>query len=249
MATRSLLLAACVLFAACLVSCAPEQTQPKLTVAAAANLTRAFDRIGTEFTRETGIEVTYSYAATTILAQQIANGAPFDVFAAADAEHIDPLVASGKIVADSRAVYARGQLAVWAPQGGVRELSDLADTGVKFVALANPKLAPYGAASVEALKNAGLWEAVQPKVVYANNINQTRQYAATGNADAAITALSLVLDESNVIRVDPALYTPLEQVIGVVAGSPRQAAARRFVDFVLGNRGRAILEAGGYEVP
>lgn len=245
MTARPLALAACLLLA----TCGPAPEQPRLTVAAAANLTRAFDRIGEEFTRETGIQVTYSYGATTILAQQIANGAPFDVFAAADAEHIDPLAASGKILPDSRAVYARGLLAVWAPAGGVHELADLAEPRIKFVALANPKLAPYGAASIEALKNAGLWQAVEPKVVYANNINQTRQYAATGNADAAVTAYSLVLEEKGVVRVDPALYSPLDQVMGVVAGSPKEARARQFVAFVLGDRGRAILEAGGYQLP
>jgi molybdate transport system substrate-binding protein len=232
-----------------LTACSRVDEPDRVTVAAAANLTRAFDEIGREFTRETGIEVSYSYAATTILAQQVQQGAPFDVFASADEAHIDPLVASGHVIAGTRAVYARGVLALWAPAGGVLSIGDLARPEIKFVALANPSLAPYGAAAVEALRNASVWEAVEPKVVYANNINQARQYAATGNAEAVITAYSLVAEETGIVRIDPALYTPIEQVIGVVAGSEHEAAARRYVEFVLGDRGRAILRADGYDVP
>src|SRR6266446_7804405 len=96
----------------------------KLTVAAAANLTDVFGEIGSAFKAKTGAEVVLSYGSTAELAQQIENGAPFDVFAAADTEHVDSLVSTRKLIADSRAIYALGQLALWIPKGGVRDLKD-----------------------------------------------------------------------------------------------------------------------------
>jgi len=221
----------------------------RLTVAAASNLTGAFDEIGRGFTQETGIGVVFSYGSTAALAQQVEEGAPMDAFAAADAEHLDALVAAGKIIRDSRAVYARGQLAVWAPGGGVTSLKDLTEERVKFVAIAQPELAPYGKAAVEVLRAAGLWDAVQPKLVYANTVSQTKQLAATGNADVAFTAYSLVFGEAgSVLRVDEKLHAPIEQVLGVVAASERGDEARRFAEYVLGAKGRAVLVENGYLV-
>jgi molybdate transport system substrate-binding protein len=218
-------------------------------VAAASNLTGAFDEIGRSFTEETGVEVIFSYGSTAALARQVQEGAPVDVFAAADARHLDALVESGRVIAETRAVYARGQLAVWAPGGGVSSLKDLAQTQMKYVAIAVPELAPYGQAAVEALRAAGLWEAVKPKFVYAESVSQAKQLAATGNADAAFTAYSLVFREAgSVLRVDEKLHAPLEQVLGVVTGSERESDARRFVEFVLGAKGRAVLVQSGYLV-
>ncbi|MEO8097963.1 MAG: molybdate ABC transporter substrate-binding protein [Acidobacteriota bacterium] len=225
------------------------RTPGRLTVGAASNLTTAFDEIGHAFTDETGVELVFSYGATSALARQVEAGAPLDVFAAADSEHVDALVASGHVMRDTRAVYARGQLALWAPGGGVESLQDLAGDGVKFVAIAQPELAPYGQAAVEALKAAGLWDAVQPKLVYANNISQAKQFAMTGNADAALTAYSLVFQEpGTVLVVDAKLHQALDQAMGVVSGSVHEAAARQFAAFVKGARGRAILTKNGYLV-
>ncbi len=221
----------------------------RLTVAAASNLTGAFDEIGRGFTEETGIEVVFSYGSTAALARQVEEGAPVDVFAAADAEHLDALVTSGKVIRETRAVYARGQLAVWAPGGGVGSVKDLAGAQVKFVAIAQPELAPYGKAAVEALQAAGVWDVVQPKLVFANSVSQAKQLAATGNADAAFTAYSLVFKEAgSVVRVEEKLHSPLEQVLGVVAGSQREVDARRFGAYVMGPKGRAVLVQNGYLV-
>ena len=107
-------------------------------------------------------------------------------------------------------------------------------------------MAPYGAAAVEALRAAGLWETIEPKLVYANNVNQTRQFVESGNAQAAITAYSLVLREPGlVVKLDPQLYKPVDQAIGIVASSQKAAKAKQFVEFVLGARGRAILAGYG----
>jgi molybdate transport system substrate-binding protein len=233
----------------CGVACRKTE-QPGLTVAAAANLTGAFAQIGQAFTQETGVRVVFSYASTAQLTQQIENAAPFDVFAAADTVHIDQLVRDGRILPESRVTYARGRLALWDPQGAVKKLEDLTAPSVRFVAIAKPEAAPYGEAAVESLKNLGIWDKVQPKVVYANNINMAKQYAATGNADAAFTAYSLVQNETGrVTIVDEKLHQPIDQALGIVSASARKADARRFVSFLTGKEGRSILERFGYRVP
>lgn len=225
----------------------------KLTVAAAANLTDVFGQIGRAYKTKTGVDVVFSYGSTAELAQQIENGAPFDLFAAADTEHVDSLVSSSKLTGDSRAVYALGQLALWIPDGersGIRELQDLAKQPVHFIAVAQPKLAPYGQATIETLKNAALWEAAKPKIVYANSISMAKQMAATGNAEAAFTAYSLVLhDRGTVVKVDPRLYGPIQQALAIVASSERIEEAKQFRSYLLGPEGRAILTKNGYLLP
>ena len=242
--TRRLVFALAALLAA---TCCSSRPPAKLTVAAAANLTKVFDQIGKEFTAATGIPVVFSYGPTATLARQVEEKAPFDVFAAADTEHIDALVKSGKVAPGTNAVYARGQLALWAPKGNIQELKDIAQPQIKFVSIAQPELAPYGQAAVETLKASSLWDTVQPKLVYANNISQARQQAATGNADVAFTAYSLVLkDSGKVLIIDPKLHVPIDQALGIVAGSANEAEAGKFVDFVMSARGAAILKQNGY---
>jgi molybdate transport system substrate-binding protein len=234
---------------ACGVACRKAE-QPSLTVAAAANLTDTFAQIGAAFTQQTGVRVVFSYASTAQLTQQIENAAPFDVFAAADTVHIDQLVRDGKILPESHVVYARGRLALWNPQGAMKKIEDLTAPSIRFVAIAKPEEAPYGEAAVESLKSLGIWDQVQPKVVYATNINMTKQFAATGNADAAFTAYSLVQNEpGRVIIVDEKLHQPIDQAAGIVSASARKGDAQRFVSFLTGEEGRAILKRFGYQVP
>ena len=243
--------------AAFLASCGSSQRTPeaagKLTVAAAANLTDVLAEVGPAFKAQKGIDVVFSYGATAELAQQIENGAPFDVFAAADTEHVDSLVGSQKLIGGSRAVYARGQLALWIPGGessGSQDLKVLAAPKIRYIAVAQPKLAPYGQAAVEALTKADLWESLQRKIVYANSISMAKQLAASGNADAAFTAYSLVLhDKGEVWKVDPSLYRPIEQALAILASTSHAQEAQQFRSFLLGPEGRAILARNGYLVP
>src|SRR5579872_1037384 len=191
-----------ILLASCGTSRRAPESAGKLTIAAAANLMDVLGEVGPAFKAQKGIDVVFSYGATAELTQQIDNGAPFDVFAAADTEHIDFLVARQKLIADSQAIYAKGQLALWIPgdeSGGIRDLKSLAVPKIHFIAIAQPKLAPYGEAAVEALTKANLWEPLQSKIVYANSISMAKQLAATGNADAAFTAYSLVLHDKGTI--------------------------------------------------
>ena len=227
--------------------------QREITVATAANLIGVFDEIGDSFTRDTGIKVTLSYASTAQLAQQVENGAPFDVYAAADTEHVDGLIRKERLVPDSRAVYARGQLALWIPKGEVMdatEIAGLASPKIRFVAIANPSAAPYGQAAIAALQTSSLWSKVAPKIVYAANISAAKQLAASGNADAAFTAYSLVLKESGrVILVDASLHAPIDQAMAIVKASSKAHLAKRFKTYVLGSSGRRILERSGYLLP
>jgi molybdate transport system substrate-binding protein len=242
-----------VLLVAALSLAASLPAAPRLTVAAAANLTGVCAEAAQAFTKKTGIEVVCSYGSTAQLAQQLANGAPFDLFASADAEHVDSSIANGALAASSRAVYARGQLALWAPKGaelGLKDIAGLTAKRIRYIAIANPELAPYGLASVEALKAAGLWEQIREKAVYPSSINQAKQLAASGNADVAFTAYSLVLHETGtVIKVDPKLYRPIQQALGVASRSPYAREAWQFREFLLGPEGQSILARNGYLAP
>jgi molybdate transport system substrate-binding protein len=225
--------------------------RPELNVATAANLTRVFAELGGIFERKSGIHVTFSFGATAQLAQQIEHGAPFDVFAAADTEHIDALARKDLILPSTRAVYARGKLVLWVPDARVQveRIEDLARASVTHVAIANPQLAPYGAAAVDTLHALHLWEKVQPKIVYGQNISTTTQYAATGNADAAFTALALVHDNARgrKIEVPENLHSPLDQAIAVVRSTTKPEQARKFVEFIASAKAREILKRYGYQ--
>lgn len=225
----------------------------EITVAAAANLTDAFAELGKEFTARTGVRVVYSFGATADLAKQIENGAPFDLFASADVEHVDALDRKGLLVASTRAVYARGRLVLWIPPGSrakVERLEDLTQKEAERVGIAKPDVAPYGRATVEALRALNLWQQVEPKVIYGQNVSQVKQYAATGNVDVAFIPLSLVpKSEGRIIEVDERLYQPIDQALALVRASGKQENARRFADFVLSMDGQSLLERYGYRHP
>jgi molybdate transport system substrate-binding protein len=221
-----------------------------LTIAAASNLTGVFQTLGPQFEKATGIHPVFSFGSTAQLALQIENGAPFDVFAAADTEHVDQLEKKGLLAPHSRAIYATGILALWIPPGSrakIAKIDDLTDPRVKTIAVARPELAPYGAATVETLKNLGLWTRVEPKIVYADNISMARQYGTSGNADAVFTAFSLVRqDGGKVIQVAESAHQPISQALAIIVASKHQAEAKRFTDFLLKGKGREILSANGY---
>jgi len=223
-----------------------------ITIAAAANLAEVAQAIGSDFETQTKIHPVFSFGSTAVLTTQIENSAPFDVFLAADAEHIDRLDHEGLLLKGSRAVYAVGVLALWIPPNSsarVGKIADLNNSDVHVIALANPKLAPYGAAAVETLQHAGIWDQVQAKVVYAENISMAKQYGTSKNADAVFTAYSLVLKEAGkVIQVDESLHQPIVQKLGVIARTQHREAAQAFTQFVLHGQGRAVLARFGYKI-
>jgi molybdate transport system substrate-binding protein len=225
----------------------------ELLIAAAANLTDAFTEMGSAFTSKTGIRVVFSFGATAELAKQIENGAPFDVFAAADTEHIDSLEHAGLLTPGTRAIYARGRLVLWLPAGSSLKIERIEDiTAKQFdrIAIAKPDVAPYGKAAVESLKQLGIWTQIEPRVVYAQNVSQARQYAATGNAEVAFIPLALVKPgDGSYLEVKENLHEPINQALAVVKSSAKQDAARQFVSFVLSPEGQQLLKGKGYSLP
>jgi molybdate transport system substrate-binding protein len=186
----------------------------------------------------------FSFGSSGLLARQIANGAPFDVYLSADERFVRQLADEGKIAPASVKVYAIGRLALWSKHG-YRTLDDLRRPEVRHVAIANPDHAPYGVAAREALRNAGLWPAVERKIVFGENVRQALQFAETGNADAALVAYSLVVKRG--VLVPASLHQPIRQAAGVVAASRQGALARRFLDFLLSPAGKAVLAQAGFE--
>ena len=237
--------------------CRKPAAEPALAVAAAADLTLAFGEVGAAFEKQTGRRVAFSFGSTGLLAKQIEEGAPFRVFAAASVAFVDRVVGKGVCLGDTKAVYARGALALYrAPAARARptSLAELTDPAITRVAIANPEHAPYGAAAVDALRRAGLWDAVQAKLVYGENVRQALQFAATGNADVAIVARSLEgTSPGDFVPIDVALHAPIEQAIVVCKGAgadeKQDADARAFARFVASPEGRAILARHGFLEP
>ena len=188
-----------------------------------------------------------------MLAKQIENGAPVDLFAAANVDYVAQLEQKGLIVPDTMKIYARGRLVIWTPGNSVvriEKLADLTSAEVKRIAIANPEHAPYGMAAKQALERAGLWEAVKAKLVFGENIRQTMQYAQTGNVEVALVSLSLTAENNGQwVLVPEELHKPLDQAFAVIKGAKNEAAARAFAAFVVGTQGQAIMKRYGFMLP
>lgn len=240
-----LLLVVCLLPVA---GCARPVTHP-LTVAAAASLAPIFEGLAPEFERESGFPVVFSYGSTANLAEQLRNGAPFDTFAAADALHIDTLIDEGLLERSSRTAFAHGRLVLaWAPgsEPELGSLDDLLQGSIAHVALANPEFAPYGQAARQALERSGLWDLLQPRLIYAENVRDAGQQVVSGNADAGLlaasTAISLSLPS---LEISPDLFDPLVHVAAARPGGENHEAALEFLAFLHGPQAASALEAFG----
>jgi molybdate transport system substrate-binding protein len=231
---------------------APPPPAPGVTVqiAAAADLSVAFAELGRVFEARTGHKVTFSFAASGVLSKQLAQGAPFDLFAAANASFIDRAVEAGACDGKTKALYAHGHVVAWAKAGTVRvrSLSDLLRPDVKHIAIANPDTAPYGKAAREALMNAGLWPKLEDKIVQAENVRQALQFAQTGNADVAIVALSLVAKEEagRHLLIESRLHQPIAQTLVVCKNGKNASGGRAFAQLVASAEGQALLQRYGF---
>jgi len=235
-------------------ACHRTQNQSQeITVAAASDLTQAFEEIGREFEAGHKTKVVFVFGSTGMLTRQIENGAPMDLFAAANVDYVNQLEQKGLIIPDTKAVYARGRITMWTTADSplkLQTLSDLRQTEVRRISIANPDHAPYGLAAQQALQKAGLWEELKPKLVYGDNIRQTLQYAETGNVDVAIVALSLSRQsKGRWVLISEELHQPIDQGLAVIKSTKNESAARAFGNFVTGPRGREILEKYGFAFP
>ncbi len=242
-----------ILAAACQGTTAQPTQPPPLTVSAAADLVYAFTDLGQAFEQQTGIPVVFNFGSTGQLAQQIEQGAPVDLFAAANVSFVEDLARQGHVLPDSVALYGRGRITLWTRSDSplrIERIEDLAQPAVQRIAIANPDHAPYGIAAREALQSAGIWDTVQPRLVLGENVRQTLQYAAAGDVDVAIAALSLSLQEEGRWTLVPEeLHTPIDQALAVVADSSNQDAARAFADFINSPTGRPIMRHYGFFLP
>lgn len=226
-----------------LVGCKQGSTGPApVRIAAAADLSRTFEELG----RSMQPPPVFSFGSSGLLAKQLAQGAPFDVFAAANESFVEQAVQAGACEAPQR--YARGRIAVWTKSGGVK-LEDLGDEKLLRIAIANPEHAPYGQAAKEALSAAGLWERVQPKLVLGENVRQALQLAQSGNVEAAIVAYGLVAGEKEAVLVDESRHQPLVQALSVCRHGQNRAGGEAFVKLVRSAQGQAVLKRYGFEPP
>jgi molybdate transport system substrate-binding protein len=246
--TAAFLLCAAVLS----VGCKGKPPAP-LRVAAAADLAHAFDEIRPAFVAQTPSDLTVTIGASGLLAKQIAEGAPFDLFLAANTGYVDQVVKAGVCDGSTEHTYARGRLVIWVKgaEGSALTPTALADARFKHIAIANPEHAPYGVAARDALTRAGVWSKIGDRLVYGENVQQTLQLAQTGNADVAIVGLSLALAQKNGswALIDEAQYAPIDQALVVCTHGANAAGARQLADFLSAPAGRAILRKYGFLLP
>jgi molybdate transport system substrate-binding protein len=224
-----------------------------LLILAASDLVAALPEIARLFEVQTGTRAEFVLGSSGNLAAQIEHGAPADLYLSANRHFVDRLEDRGHLVPGARRDYAVGRLALVSAPGRPLpdDLAELAHPGYQVIALANPEHAPYGMAAREALESAGLWNELRPRLVYAENIAQATQFIRTGNADAGIVALGVILGDRDWPHrlVEAHRHGPLLQAAAVVRGSRREAAARAFLEFLVGPEGQAVLARYGFEPP
>lgn len=222
--------------------------------AVAANFAETAEALLPAFRAATDHDLQLTTGSTGKLYAQIGEGAPFDILLSADAATPARLLEEGNAVADNSFTYAVGRLTLWSADP-VRITGDgraaLEDPALRFVAIANPDLAPYGVAAREALQNMGLWDALQPKIVMGQNIGQTNSMVVTGAAEVGFVALSAVLSPRTENRgsrwdVPQELFTPIQQDAVLLNPGADNPAARAFLDFLRTPEAAAVIESFGY---
>lgn len=227
----------------------------EVQVAVAANFTAPAKLIAADFARDTGHAAALSFGATGKFHAQIKNGAPFEVLLAADDTTPEKLVTEGAALAGSRFTYAIGKLALWSAKPGfVDDKGEvLMKNEFKHLSIANPKLAPYGAAAVEVLTALKLLDAVQPKFVQGENIAQAHQFIASGNAELGFVALAQVMKNGKIVNgsawVVPAnLHQPIKQDAVILDKGRGKPAAEAWHKYLKSDKAKAIIRSFGYEV-
>lgn len=239
---------------------APASAPIEVRVAVAANFKQTLQRMAEAFTAKHGGKLLVSAGATGQLYSQIVQGAPFDLFFAADVERAERLEREGHAVAGTRFTYALGRLVAWRPQHAWR--GDLAGVlrsrEIETVAIANPQVAPYGAAAravLQALEGSTPWSF---KLVQGESLGQAYQFVASGHAQLGFVSLSQIYESEadagrslrrEILIVDPKLYRPLEQQVVLLRRAERSQLARDFLAFVRSAEGVSIIGAAGYETP
>jgi molybdate transport system substrate-binding protein len=237
-----------------LLACTAPALADEIQVAVAANFTAPMQQIAAAFQEETGHVVKASFGATGKLYAQIKNGAPFEVLLAADDKTPTKLVEEGAAVKDSQFTYAIGTLVLWSAKPDfVDDAGQVLKTGdFNKLAIANPKLAPYGVASIETLTALGLLDAIEPKFVMGESISQTFQFVDTGNAELGFVALSQVMEDGKIKKgsawvVPGKFHEPIRQDAVILNNGKDKPAAAALMDFLKGEKAQAVITSFGYE--
>ena len=241
------------LFAASLLTLAAHAAET--SVAVAANFTAPMQKIAAGFEKDTGHKATLAFGATGAFYAQIRNGAPFQVLLSADDETPARLAAEGLGVGSSRFTYAIGKLVLWSATPGLVDNKGeiLSKGGSEKIAVANPKLAPYGAAAVEAMTRLNLLDKLQPRFVQGENIGQAFQFVSSGNAPLGFVALSQVMVDGAITRgsawlVPAELHAPIRQDAIMLTTGKDNPAATALLAYLKGDKARAIIRSFGYEM-
>jgi molybdate transport system substrate-binding protein len=227
----------------------------QLTVAAASSLRPTLDYLVAAYEAENpGHQVEVIYGSSGRLMAQIINGAPFDVFMSADMAFPQNVFDKGEAIS-APVVYGLGRIVLWSAHLNAAELTlaNLADDGIQRIAIAQPSVAPYGQRAQESMTAAGVWDAVQPRLVFAENISQVAQMSESGAADIGLIALSLAIQPGLVERgyhlIDAALHQPLEQGFVITQRAADNALASSFSAFLQSDTARDIFNDNGFDVP
>ncbi len=244
-----------IILALCWVGAAPGSVRAaeEVRIAVASNFAPAMKELAEAYRQETGREVRPVFGSTGKLFAQIVNGAPYAAFLAADARRPRLLEEQGQAVPGTRFTYALGTLVLWSPDAA-RSLGESSlgrDDDFRFLAIANPKLAPYGAAARQVLEAMGVWDRLQPKIVRGENIAQAYQYVASGNAELGFVALSQLeapgrSGEGSRWMVPGELHDPIAQQAVLLR---EDSIAREFLNYLKGAEARAAVASHGYGLP
>ncbi|MDA8328489.1 MAG: molybdate ABC transporter substrate-binding protein [Betaproteobacteria bacterium] len=227
-----------------------------MTIAAAADLKFAMDDLIHNFkSTHPNDEIKVVYGSSGNFTTQITQGAPYDVFFSADIGFPRKL-AQMKMTASPVIPYAMGRIVLWSATRNASKmsLSSLTDPSITRIAIANPKHAPYGQRAEEALRSAGLWDKVEPKLVYGENIAQTAQFVQTGNAQVGIIALSLAVNpqlasQGGYWLIPDSLHSPMEQAYVITSHGAENPLAHQFVAYMNSTPARAIMTQYGFVLP
>ena len=253
--TRKIRIIAIALFLLVVGAGSTRAQKTRLTVAVAANMQYAFKEIKTAFEKTHPIDVDVIIGASGNLTQQISLGAPYDIFVSADTSYPEHLY-NNHFATEKPRIYARGVLVLWTTKPGlqpVENLRFLLAANIRSIAIANPKIAPYGSAALALLKSNHLLEQLKSKLVYGENISQTSQFIATQNADIGFTAKAVVLSDAmkgkgTWIEMNPKSYPAILQsaVLLNYGKDHHREAARQFYDFLFSEAAQAIYKKYGY---
>ena len=228
----------------------------KVTIAAAADLKFAMDELVTAFKNANpGAQADVVYGSSGNFYTQIKQGAPYDLFFSADIDYPQQLVSSGLAASDVKP-YAFGRIVLWSStlDASRMTLESLADSKIARIAIANPQHAPYGKRAQEALQATGMWDKIEAKLVYGENIAQTAQFVESGNAQVGIIALSLAVNPELASKggywlIPEKLYQPLEQAYVITKRAENNELARHFGDYMASKPARAIMMKYGFVLP